>query len=100
MQWPAASQAALACGERGLDKGFGAGRSEPLPGRLGLRRCTQAQAQARAPTCDMTRTPSASVKGRSSACSGCTPPLPPKLTTPSSPTCGGAAGSGSGLCTL
>lgn len=37
--------------------------------------------------CDMTRTPSASVKGRSSGCSGSAPPPPPKLTTPSSPTC-------------
>jgi hypothetical protein len=36
---------------------------------------------------DMTRTPSASVKGRSSGCSGSAPPPPPKLTTPSSPTC-------------
>lgn len=39
------------------------------------------------PTWLITRTPSASVKGRSSGCSGIAPPLPPKLTTPSSPTC-------------
>ncbi len=47
-----------------------------------------ASASWRAPlACVMTRTPSASVKGRSSGCSGRAPPPPPKLTTPSSPTC-------------